>query len=75
MIIDYLYFMTTTIPLSRELKEVLEKLKGSMTWDEFLESLIYEVFRIRREKSRKELAKLFESSFEEVRVEKWSREY
>lgn len=68
-------FMTTTIPLSRELKEVLERLKGNMTWDEFLESLIYEVFRIRREKNRGELAKLFESSFREVRVKKWSREY
>ena len=67
--------MTTTIPLSRELKEVLERLKGNMTWDEFLESLIYEVFRIRRERNRRELAKLFESSFQEVRIEKWSREY
>lgn len=67
--------MTTTIPLSRELKEVLERLKGNMTWDEFLESLIYEVFKIRRERNRRELAKLFESSFQEVRIEKWSREY
>ena len=75
MIIDYLHYMTTTIPLSRELKEVLERLKGNMTWDEFLESLIYEVFRIRREKNRSELAKLFESSFQDVRIERWSREY
>jgi predicted CopG family antitoxin len=67
--------MTTTIPVSEEIKKILERIKGRMTWDEFLEYLINEVYKVRRERNRAELNNLFKSTAEEVRVKKWAREH
>jgi predicted CopG family antitoxin len=67
--------MNTTIPVSDEVKKRLEKLKGGRTWDEFLESLVNEIYRTRRERNRKALGELFVSTAEEVRTRKWAREY
>lgn len=67
--------MTTTIPVSENVKKLLEEFKGDMTWDEFLESLIHYIYRIRREKNREDLGRGFKYSYNEVRVKRWSREY
>jgi len=67
--------MTTTIPVSEEIKKLLETYKGDMTWDEFLERLIHIVYEVNREKNRGILGKGFKSSYNEVRVKRWSREY
>jgi len=67
--------MMTTIPVSEDVKRILEKYKGDMTWDEFLEYLLHEVYKVKREKYREILGEGFKYSFNEVRVRKWSREY
>lgn len=65
----------TTITVSAETKELLEKLKGGKTWEEFLRSLAEEMLRERRERVRERLGELLEAEFEEVRVRRWAREY
>jgi len=65
----------TTISISEELKKLLEKYKGDMTWDEFLEYLLHQVYKINREKYRDILAEGFKSTYKEVRVKKWTGEY
>lgn len=65
----------TTITVSTETKELLEKLKGGETWDEFLRRLAEEKLRERREAIRRKLSDLLEAEFEEVRVSRWAREY
>lgn len=42
----------TTIAVSVETKSLLERLKGDMTWDEFLRRLAEEVLREKREAVR-----------------------
>lgn len=75
LIIIYALGMSTTIPVSRRLKKVMERLKGEMTWEEFLEMLIHEVMNVKRERARARLRELLTMDFEEVRVRRWSREY
>jgi len=65
----------TTITVSVETKELLERLKGGKTWEEFLRGLAEEMLRERRERVRKRLGELLEAEFEEVRVRGWAREY
>ena len=48
----------TTIPVKREIKERLEKFKGEREWSSFLNDLINEVIRIRREESFRKLREL-----------------
>jgi len=42
----------TTIPVKREIKERLEKFKGEREWSSFLNDLINEVIRVRREEHK-----------------------
>ena len=65
----------TTITVSAETKELLEKVKGDETWDEFLRRVALDMLRERREKVRKRLAELLELGYEDVRVREWAREY
>ena len=46
-----------------------------MSWDEFLEYLLHQIFKINREKYRDILAMRFKSSYKEVRVKKMMKEY
>jgi hypothetical protein len=48
----------TTIPVKREIKERLEKFKGEREWSSFLNDLINEVIRVRREESFRKLREL-----------------
>ncbi|WP_148683071.1 hypothetical protein [Pyrobaculum ferrireducens] len=63
--------MSTTITISRETKALLEALKGSKTWDEFLRELAQEAVKRRREDARKALAELLEE--EAVERARWTR--
>jgi len=51
---------TTTITVSRETKELLESLRGNMTWDEFLKKLALE---LKREKARRAIESLRSTAF------------
>ncbi|MEM0464303.1 MAG: hypothetical protein QXP31_08365 [Pyrobaculum sp.] len=55
--------MSTTITISRETKEILEVLKGSKTWDEFLREVAQELVKRRREEARRALAQLLDSEY------------
>jgi len=50
--------MSTTITLSKETKEMLQKLKGNKTWDEFLLELALKEQRTRMEKALKKLREI-----------------
>ena len=50
--------MSTTITLSRETKEMLQRLKGNKTWDEFLLELALKEQRTRMEKALKKLREI-----------------
>ena len=63
--------MSTTITISRETKEILEMLKGSKTWDEFLREVAKELVKKRREEARRALAQLLES--ENLGRAEWTR--
>ncbi len=67
--------MSTTITVSRKTKELLAKLKGEETWDEFLLKLA-EIYR--RERAKKALEKLrkigSDLDYEEVRLKLRLRE-
>ncbi len=65
----------TTIPVSRDVKEELIKIKGERSWDELLMELL-SLYRAHKMKhSRKRLKELLELDYEEVRVRGWAREY
>ena len=66
---------STTITVSAETKELLEKVKGDETWDEFLRKVALNMLRERRERVRRRLAELLELGYEDVRVRGWAREY
>ena len=51
---------TTTITVSRETKELLESLRGNMTWDEFLKKLALE---LKRERARRAIESLRSTAF------------
>ena len=65
----------STIPVKAETKKKLENMKGSKTWDEFLDELANIARLEKRLKYRKKMKELLEMEYEEVRVEKWAREY
>ncbi len=50
-------------------------MKGSKTWDEFLDELANIARLEKRLKYRKKMKELLEMEYEEVRVGKWAREY
>jgi len=52
--------MSTTITISRETKELLETLRGNLTWDEFLKKLALEV---KREKAMRAVRSLRSTAF------------
>ncbi len=56
----------TTIPVRREVKERLEKFKGEREWSEFLNDLIDEVIKVRREESFRKLRELSLEHLEEI---------
>lgn len=64
--------MPTTITIRRDTKEALESIKFGKSWDTFLRKLAEEYMKLKREKVREELKKLFA---EEMRVRRWAREY
>ncbi len=64
--------MPTTITIRRDTKEALESIKFRKSWDAFLRGLAEEYMKLKREKVREELKKLFA---EETRVRRWAREY
>jgi hypothetical protein len=65
----------TTISVDEDVKALLETLKGSKDWNSFLREMAEEYAALKREKVRKELKELFESSFGEIRVRKWAKEF
>ncbi len=67
--------MSTTITISKRVKEILTKLKGNRTWDSFLLELAEEYRRRRAEEALKRLRRIeFDSSYEEVRLKLKLRE-
>jgi len=64
--------MPTTITISGETKEMLERMKGRKKWDIFLKELSEECMNVKRERIRRELKKLL---IEETRVKRWARDY
>jgi len=64
--------MPTTITISGETKEMLERMKGRKKWDVFLKELSEECMNVKRERIRRELKKLL---IEETRVKRWARDY
>jgi predicted CopG family antitoxin len=56
----------TTIPVKREIKERLEKFKGEREWSSFLNDLINEVIRVRREESFRKLRELSLKHLDEI---------
>jgi len=67
--------MATTITIKEETKKLLESIKGKKNWDLFLKEMTEEYIKIKREKARVELRKLFIEDFETVKVKDWAREY
>jgi predicted CopG family antitoxin len=65
----------TTISVDEDVKALLENLKGGKDWSSFLREMAEEYAALKREKVRKELKELFESSFEEIRMRKWVKEF
>jgi hypothetical protein len=64
--------MPTTITISRNTKEVLRNIKGNKKWDVLLRDLAEEYMKIKRDKIRRELKKLW---VKETRVKAWARGY
>ncbi|MCC6029321.1 MAG: antitoxin VapB family protein [Candidatus Korarchaeum sp.] len=56
----------TTIPVKREVKERLEKFKGEREWSDFLNDLIDEVIRVKREESFRKLRELTLKHLDEI---------
>ncbi len=54
----------STIPVSVEVKKILEKAKGERTWDEFLISLLKTANLARRLHAAEELEKRFDDDLE-----------
>lgn len=67
--------MSSTITVSKRTKEILVRLKGNRTWDNFLLELAEEYRRKRAEEALERLRKIdFDSSYEEVRLKLKLRE-
>jgi len=49
----------TTIPISKETKELLDKLRGKKSWDKFLRELVEENMRLKRVIAAQKLEKMF----------------
>ena len=64
--------MPTTITIRKNTKEALENIKGRKSWDSFLRGFTEEYMKLKRDKVRRELKKLF---VKETRVRRWAREY
>ncbi|MBS7652643.1 MAG: hypothetical protein QW638_06010 [Candidatus Bathyarchaeia archaeon] len=64
--------MSTTITITIETKRLLEKIKGELSWDDFLRKLTLDLISKEREDNRKLLMELLE---EEPKRVKWAREY
>ncbi len=61
--------MSTTITVSKKTKDLLARLKGNRTWDEFLMELAQKYRRERAQQALKQLREIeFDSSYEEVRL-------
>jgi len=63
--------MTTTISVSRETKELLESIRGNLTWDELLRSLALKEKREREKRAidaLRETSSNRDASFEESRL-------
>ncbi len=61
--------MSTTITISRRTKDLLARLKGDKTWDEFLLELARDYRRIKAQEALEQLRKIeFDSTYEEVRL-------
>ncbi|QKR00884.1 hypothetical protein GWK48_11270 [Metallosphaera tengchongensis] len=64
---------TTTVSISNAVKQILEREKGNMSWDEFLLMLVNEYKRKKREEEIKDLRKILTE--EDVReIEKSHKE-
>lgn len=62
--------MSTTITI--ETKRLLEKMKGDLSWDDFLRKVVLDIISKEREDNRKLLLELLE---EEPKRVKWARGY
>lgn len=51
--------MKSTITINRELREELEALKGSKTWEEFLKELLLTYKEVKKEKLKEKIKKLY----------------
>ncbi len=61
--------MSTTITISRRTKDLLARLKGDKTWDEFLMELAQNYRKMKVQKALEQLRKIeFDSTYEEVRL-------
>jgi len=61
--------VSTTITVSKKTKDLLARLKGNRTWDEFLMELAQKYRRERAQQALKQLREIeFDSSYEEVRL-------
>lgn len=56
----------TTIPIKKDVKERLERLKGDRRWSDFLEELLNEVLERKREKAFDRLRKLTLEYLDEI---------
>ncbi len=63
----------TTIPVRREVKERLEKLKGARDWSEFLSDVAEEILKIKREDAFHRLREIASDHLD--RIEESSREF
>ncbi|MEM4736375.1 MAG: hypothetical protein QXD41_00745 [Nitrososphaeria archaeon] len=65
----------STIPVSLETKKKLKSMKGSKTWDSFLDELANIVLSEKRLAYRKRMQDLLEMDYDDTRVRGWAREY
>jgi len=59
----------TTIPITIEVKTLLESLKGDMDWSDFLKSLIEDYLRLKRIIAARELQSRFNEKVEKAVLE------
>ncbi|MEM3785853.1 MAG: hypothetical protein QXZ59_00545 [Nitrososphaeria archaeon] len=65
----------STIPVSLETKKKLKSMKGSKTWDSFLDELANMALSEKRLAYRKRMQDLLEMDYDDTRVRGWAREY
>ncbi|MEM0053198.1 MAG: hypothetical protein QXL89_03365 [Nitrososphaeria archaeon] len=65
----------STIPVSLETKKKLKSMKGSKTWDSFLDELANIALSEKRLAYRKRMQDLLEMDYDDTRVRGWAREY